>query len=574
MHKRLEWSIKFIFFIALLLCVPMHTYAYFGKNEDYKLSTEKPEDKSPKNYFEFVSEETYTVKCGDTLWKIAESYFGDGADYQYIVSDNRDVISMPELLIPGTELKLRKTLYTNVGFVDFIDSDVFRSDGFVDGKIFRMESFSPPYRILTGLPYVNDLQDADPYTNWEEFQREVSECSKKVCKDRVSDLSFERYWVSWVGPLCGYNFTFDAGDKEYIVMAYFCYNNTTKSEAFAVCDKKLCTEEQFKEAKGKVFYAAVRNLDPGAYIAKTRDYVGAEDWNYPQLRNPFTDAMHSLYTGPLSQVEDYPDDYVIKWKEPALEKLVREELAALWQLTPEEKQAFMERDMTAGDLSKIEELAISYFPLNNGTEEFLRVQLNGCQENGDWGANVSAECTETSKLLSTLEDLRNFHELRNLKLTLRDSDITDLSCIEKLVNLRILECDIYSNEVQIENIDFLGSLVNLRTLCLGGWSKGRITKFFEGVTDLSILGRCPRLAYLTLHTGNVENYDFLGELPEIYYIRLDSGWNCKDIIPDESLLPNACFIEFYGESVRFEIGEGYNRPWMYEDERTWIIRKR
>ncbi len=65
-------------------------------------------------------------------------------------------------------------------------------------------------------------------------------------------------------------------------MACFCYNSTTKSEAFALCDKALCSEEQMKEAKGKTFYAAVRYLDPGGgWIEKRCDYTGAEDWNYP-----------------------------------------------------------------------------------------------------------------------------------------------------------------------------------------------------------------------------------------------------------------------------------------------------
>lgn len=460
--------------------------------------------------------------------------------------------------MPGTGLKLKKNLYTGVGLQDYINSDVFRDKLLVDASAFEMDFFSPPYMIFASVPYLNDLQEADPYVNWEAFQREVSACSKQVCGDLVSDLSFERYQVTGVGPLCGYRFNFDAGDKEYIVMAYFCYNNTAKSEAFAVCEKESCTERQLKEAKGKTLYAAVRFLDPGVYYVKTQDYVGAEDWKYPQLRNPFTDAMRSLYTGPLTQAEEDPDDNVIQWKEPAFEKLVREELAALWQLTPEEKQAFMERDMTAGDLSKIEELSI-YYDLRAGqTEERLCVQLNECRKNGARGAELYAERSEMSGLLNTLEDLSNFPELKSLDITLYNPAITDLSCIENLVNLRALRCDIYADKAQIENIDFLGSLVNLRTLSLGGWRNGQLTRAYEDVTDLSVLCNCPRLAYLTLLTGNVESYDFLVKLPEIYYIKLDSRGNCKDVIPDETWLPNACFIEFYGECVRFENGDGYD----------------
>ena len=76
---------------------------------------------------------------------------------------------------------------------------------------------------------------------------------------------------------------------------------------------------------------------------------------------------------------------------------------------------------------------------------------------------------------------------------------------------------------------------------------------------MSILRNCPHLAYLSLATGNVESYDFLGDLPEIHYISLYRIAGGKNIVPDESLLPNACFIEFYGNSVRFEHGEGYEQ---------------
>lgn len=555
--SRLKWGMKAVVFVAALLSISIKCHAYFGKNSDYVLVSEKPEGKVGGDYLEFVSNEIYRVEGGDTLWKIAKSHWGSGALYQQILADNPDVVKAPELLMPGTELALKRNFYTSVGVADFIDSRVFRDVMLLEAEAFRMDKFSPPYRIFLSVPYLNDLQDADPYVNWEEFQKEVTACSKEICGERVSDLAFERYQVTRFGSLCGYSFSFDAGDKEYMIMAYFCYNDERKSEAFALCDKDYCTEKQLEEIKGKVFYGVVRYLDPGTYYVKTQDYIGWEDWNYPQLRNPFTDAMEHLYTGPLEQAEHDPNDVILQWKEPAFEKLVREELADLWQLTPEEKQAFMERDMTAGDLSKIEKLKISYFPENSETEEFLCVQLNGHTEGRELGATVSEERSETPKLLNTLDDLKNFPELKKLDIRLFDSNITDLSCIGELTNLQILNCNISSREVQVENIDFLGNLVNLRTLCLGGWGLGEITFFFNGVTDLSVLSNCPHLAYLTLLTGNVESYDFLKTLPEIYYFRLDSAGKCMNIKPDESLLPNACFISLYGEDVRFEIGEGY-----------------
>lgn len=563
MAKRLKWYVKAAVFLIMLLGISMDSHAYVGQNEDYFFTDEQPQGRGRTHYLEFVSKETYTVELGDTLWGIAEDYWGKGIYYQRILSDNEDVVDVPEHLMPGVELDLGKTLYMNVGIEDYINQDQFGYDLIVRGEAFEIEdsfgrrNYRLPYCIYASVPYVNDLKEADPYVNWEEFKEEVSRCSREICGDLVSDLFFERYQVTGIGNLCGYSFTFDAGDKEYVIMAYFCYNNTTKSEAFALCEKNRCTETVLEMVRGKTCYAAVRFLDPGAYSVKAQDYVGAEMWNYHQLRNPFVNAMQRLYSGPLKQVEDYPDDYTIAWKEPELERLVREELSKLWQLTEEEKRAFMERDVTAGDLALIEEMEITYYSIEYGEEEYLRVQLNGST---GYGTSITRYSPVEGRLLDTLEDLGHFRGLKSLEINLRTPNITDLSCLANLVDLKVLYMNIYSADTQVKNLDFLGKLTKLRKLHIGGefW-RLRNNEYFRGITDLSILRRCPHLAYLSLATGNVENYDFLGNLPELYYISLYEMSGGKNIVPDESLLPNACFIEFYGDHVRFEHGGGYEQ---------------
>ena len=544
-----------LFFILLfmigILCIPLHSRAYSGlyisKNEDYLLTTKKPTNRTEGHYLEFVMEETYTVKSGDTLWDIAETYWGNGACYKQILSDNSDVVTTPELLMPDTELQLKVKLYTEAGMEDWMQTAT--NELIADAGAFDMYHFSSPYTIFTSVPYANDLQEVDPYVHWEEFQEEVRDCSKRICGERVSDLSFERYQVTEMGSLCGYSFTFDAGDKEYVIMPYFCYSDTRKSEVFALCEKAYCSQELLEEIRGKARYAAVAFLDPGVYYEKEQDYIGMEEWNYPQLRNPFTDAMYRLYTGPLEQIEDYPEDEVIQWKNPEFEKLVREVLADMWQLTPEKKQAFMERDMTVADLGNIEELGIDYIAETGEKEEALYVRLNSNHNMlCGFGAHITAEEAERSKLFTTLEDLKNFRELKSLDIWLDGWDVMDMSAIGELVYLRELDCYICS-DVHVENLDFLGNLVKLRKLKLYGDAD-----FYENVTDLSVLLNCPNLAYLFLKTYNVENYDFLGELP-IYTISLDSGEENDDLLPDESLLPDAHFIWFNGQQIQYNVGE-------------------
>lgn len=48
--------------------------------------------------------ETYTVKDGDCLWKIAKKYYGKGAEYTRIYNANKDKIKNPNLIYTGQVL--------------------------------------------------------------------------------------------------------------------------------------------------------------------------------------------------------------------------------------------------------------------------------------------------------------------------------------------------------------------------------------------------------------------------------------------------------------------------------------
>jgi nucleoid-associated protein YgaU len=73
------------------------------------ITVELSVDESTAKQMEQGDTETYTVKGGDSLWKIAKNNFGDGNEYMKIFYANRDKMESPDSVIhPGDVLNLPK----------------------------------------------------------------------------------------------------------------------------------------------------------------------------------------------------------------------------------------------------------------------------------------------------------------------------------------------------------------------------------------------------------------------------------------------------------------------------------
>ena len=53
-----------------------------------------------------AGEQTYTVKSGDSLSRIAQHVYGDGNAWKRIFEANRDVLADPDKLQPGQSLRI------------------------------------------------------------------------------------------------------------------------------------------------------------------------------------------------------------------------------------------------------------------------------------------------------------------------------------------------------------------------------------------------------------------------------------------------------------------------------------
>ncbi len=50
----------------------------------------------------------YEIQKGDSLWKIAQEFYGDGNKYPAIFAANKEVIKDPDLIFPGQKIRIPK----------------------------------------------------------------------------------------------------------------------------------------------------------------------------------------------------------------------------------------------------------------------------------------------------------------------------------------------------------------------------------------------------------------------------------------------------------------------------------
>lgn len=69
-------------------------------------SKSRPTKASPPPIKPKVTSRTYTVKKGDSLWKISIKFYNRGSDYVKIFNANKDKIKNPDLIYPGQVIKI------------------------------------------------------------------------------------------------------------------------------------------------------------------------------------------------------------------------------------------------------------------------------------------------------------------------------------------------------------------------------------------------------------------------------------------------------------------------------------
>jgi nucleoid-associated protein YgaU len=76
------------------------------KSEDQEGAVSDRTDTVPGSSDAWSAEQWHEVTKGDSLWKIAERYYGDGSLYPKIFEANRDVLKDPDRIKVGQRLRI------------------------------------------------------------------------------------------------------------------------------------------------------------------------------------------------------------------------------------------------------------------------------------------------------------------------------------------------------------------------------------------------------------------------------------------------------------------------------------
>lgn len=77
---------------------------FFSHNVEVSLAPAAPSEAVPAGVPAAGRDRSYTVRSGDSLWKLAQRFYGDGQFWDLIFEANKNVISEPNRITPGVVL--------------------------------------------------------------------------------------------------------------------------------------------------------------------------------------------------------------------------------------------------------------------------------------------------------------------------------------------------------------------------------------------------------------------------------------------------------------------------------------
>lgn len=511
------------------------------------------------------AEKRYQVKKGDTLWKIAGDFYGEGKDWPVLMEANERQIRDENLIYPGMELAvpgvcfIRKQRYSRGGFSSSACSyDAPRNwvAGRPEWEICLEYSWYPEdgnYGVYTHVTQ-NRLFPEGTKDQWEDIKQKIIEVSEKKSTVLFSRPEFERYRREDGRELLFYHFDAMAGEQKIRFAVAYVPGETYLAEFVGICPFSSETDMAC-DITGITRYMAASYREEGGEkewdSLKYRPYLGAQDWPFEDLHNPFAIAASRFGTEAETGFEG--TDGEVHFESEEWEELLRRMICYHFDYSDEQRKDFMERPVYRSELAWIREVTLTESPIPG--RDTIAIE----------GLCPSEETACADYHLTTLADIAVLPNLE--KLTLEIGTATDYEALAACPSLKELSI---AGEKEMQNPVWLSELPNLEALTLnvsyiphllamgfemeGGTTfsgaKEEETKIQgekegEEKTMEEILSRCTSLTYLNLEYTRELDYGFLEDLPGLYAFILngeEEDGTRQENFPEESFPQIKCLV--------------------------------
>lgn len=260
-----------------------------------------------------VSDVVYEVQPGDSFWRIAENFYGDGRYYNLLKQESETLQPGDRLTVPCIDYYLLRannehghswsycilpsgescpTHFIAAKPIDWYygSMDFAAHNGFdVMWPKDKEQGHDVPASDIRIMYRIDGNPGGDFFEDWSSVQKSIRRSAGLCCKDAVDNLHFYRY-------------TLDNGEKLY-GCSFLLYRpaDTLQCAAFYRIREGFLAEyigvapiQEKEPVLERVRYLAAE-IDNVLTVKEVRSdceaFYGKENWEFPLLHNPFTTAL-------------------------------------------------------------------------------------------------------------------------------------------------------------------------------------------------------------------------------------------------------------------------------------------
>ena len=271
--------------------------------------------------------ESYEVKAGDTLWEIAKEKIGSGSSYREVAEANSDLITDPNLILPGMILQMPSGGVRLKGSSGYTWEGYYRYAhpvGWTAGYLSVEEAYANFNLSGYGMENIACLvQDRDSAMvrntrDWRTCCEQIRDYAKAQYPDTVANLDFRHYQTEEGEDVYLYSYTYKIDLETYGLEGSYPVNVCMGIHLTEHMQAQFLGFSNDAEIQNQVLYTAgtFRELGkPQTSLAETSNMsIGpVYSWELSGMFNPFP-WVEQFYDELMREILDIPKEQSLKEK--------------------------------------------------------------------------------------------------------------------------------------------------------------------------------------------------------------------------------------------------------------------